>query len=193
MSFFANENNKKEHSLWVEKYGEEEANQRMENCKRKHSKNNSGENNPMHGKPSPQGSGNGWSGHYKGLYFRSLKELSFILNYLERFNLQYSSLERKEHQVSYVDWEGKVRNYYGDFLIGGKYFVEIKPKRLQETPSNKAKFEAAKAFCEEKGMKFKLIDPKVNLDQIRELYLSGEVKFLPKYEKKMEEILTKTA
>ena len=58
---------------------------------------------------------------------------------------------------------------------------------------NKAKFEAAKAFCEEKGMKFKLIDPKVNLDQIRELYLSGEVKFLPKYEKKMEEILTKTA
>jgi hypothetical protein len=36
----------------------------------------------MYGKPSPQGSGNGWSGWYKGKYFRSIMELSFIVEYL---------------------------------------------------------------------------------------------------------------
>ena len=37
-----------------------------------------GKNNPMYGKPSPQGSGNGWSGWYKGIYFRSLLYSSFM-------------------------------------------------------------------------------------------------------------------
>ena len=67
------------YEAWVEKYGIEEADKRMVACKKKHSKNNSGSNNPMYGKPSPNGSGNGWKGWYKERYFRSLRELTYML------------------------------------------------------------------------------------------------------------------
>jgi hypothetical protein len=50
---------------WVAKYGKEEADKKYEIYRQKISEKNSGSNNPMYGKPSPQGSGNGWSGWYK--------------------------------------------------------------------------------------------------------------------------------
>ena len=42
----------------------------------------SGEQNPMFGKQTPTGAGNGWSGWYKDWYFRSLGELSYVVNVL---------------------------------------------------------------------------------------------------------------
>lgn len=177
------------YDVWVEKYGKEKADKKMEKYKEKHRKNNSGKNNPMYGKPSPQGSGNGWSGHYKNFYFRSLKELSFIVNYIERFGFNYQSLERAKYKIKYICPQGQERNYFGDFLLNDKYFVEIKPKRLINSPNNKAKFEAAARFCKENGLIFKIIDPKVDFNQIKSLYLKGEIKLLEKYKKKMEEKL----
>lgn len=177
------------YEVWVEKYGKETADLKLKEYKEKCSESRKGEKNPMYGVPSPQGSGNGWSGHYKDYYFRSLKELSFIINYIERFKLESENLEDANYKIEYIDPIGDQRNYYGDFLINKKYFVEIKPKKLQETPLNKCKFKAAELFCEERGIKFKLIDPVVNFDQIEDLFKTGKISLLPKYEEKMIAIL----
>ena len=82
----------------------------------------------MYGKPAPIGSGNGWSGWYKGWYFRSLLELSFMINVIERFNMPWISAENQTYKISYVDTNLKQRNYYADFIIDNKYIVECKPK-----------------------------------------------------------------
>ena len=42
----------------------------------------------MYGRFSPRGSGNGWSGWYKEWYFRSLLELSYMINET-KFNMGY--------------------------------------------------------------------------------------------------------
>jgi hypothetical protein len=65
---------------YEELYGKEKANKMKNNL----SILNSGSKNKMYGKPSPQGSGNGWSGWYKGWYFRSLIELSYMVNVIEK-------------------------------------------------------------------------------------------------------------
>ena len=56
------------YSVWTAKYGKEEADKKLACLKSNHSVASSGERNPMYGKPAPQGSGNGWSGWYKGWY-----------------------------------------------------------------------------------------------------------------------------
>ena len=99
------------YSVWVEKYGIVIADQKMKEYKLKQSINSSGNKNPMYGKPSPNGSGNGWSGWYKNYFFKSLKELSFILT-LEKENIKYESAEVKKFKIEYINWEGKKRNYY---------------------------------------------------------------------------------
>lgn len=60
------------YDIWIEKYGKEIADKKYNEWREKISNNTRGENNPMYGKPTPTGSGNGWSGWYKGWYFRSL-------------------------------------------------------------------------------------------------------------------------
>ena len=57
---------------WEKKYGKEAADTKLLNFKKILSNKMSGEKNPMYGKPSPPGAGNGWSGWYKGWYFRSI-------------------------------------------------------------------------------------------------------------------------
>lgn len=109
------------YDIWVEKYGKEDADKKMLLYKKNKSEETSGENNPMYGKPSPQGSGNGWSGWYKGWFFRSIHELSFMINYIERFELNWKSAESKSYKIEYIDYDGKKRNYFPDFIIGNKY------------------------------------------------------------------------
>lgn len=179
------------YEVWVEKYGKEEADKRLELKRQNNSRASSGSNNPMFGKPSPKGSGNGWKGHYKDFYFRSLRELSFFVNYIERFNMKYDSLEKAKYKIRYTCPMGGERNYFGDFLINNKYFVEVKPKRLQSCPTNTAKFESAKIFCEENGFIFKLIDPRLDFKQIEGLYLTGLIKFAPRYEEKFKSYIEK--
>ena len=78
------------YGVWLEKYGKEIADDKLKNLKNKLSILFSGKKNPMYGKPTPIGSGNGWSGWYKGWYFRSLLELSYMINVIERFNLKFA-------------------------------------------------------------------------------------------------------
>lgn len=175
------------YDYWREEYGEGVANKKIKENKEKHRQNAIGEKNNMFGKPSPIGSGNGYSGWYKGQYFRSLKELSFIVNIIEKFSLDYISLERKSFQIKYEDpFTGIIRNYYGDYLLFNKYFIEVKPRKLVKSAINQAKFEAARKFCETKNLIFKIVDPSIDARQIFNLYDSGEIKFLERYEVKFK-------
>lgn len=175
------------YDFWIKKYGIKEADRRMLAFKEKQSRNNSGENNPMYGKPSPQGSGNGWSGWYQGWFFRSFRELKFVLG-LNEHNISWVSAERKEFKVEYKDVLGKKRNYFPDFLVEQKKIVECKPKKLWFTPNVLAKTKAAKSFFEKRGLEFELVDPGTfEHEKIKALIDSGTVVLTKRYQEKWME------
>jgi hypothetical protein len=134
------------------RYGKEKS----QKIKDKISIHSSGENNPMYGKPSPIGSGNGWSGWYKGWYFRSLHELSYMINAIERFGFKWESAEKKELKIPYIGFNKEKRTYVADFIINEKYLVEIKPKKLHKSKIVQLKKEAAMEFCKKNGFIYKL-------------------------------------
>lgn len=149
----------------------------------------SGKNNPMYGKPSPSGSGNGWSGWYEGWFFRSLLELSYMVNVIERFNLKWENAEKSKYKIEYFDYKGTPRTYYPDFLVEGKYLVEIKPKRLWNSSNVKDKKDAAVIFCEKNNFKYKLISPrKLTFDEINLLVEQTKIKFTDRYKMKFDKL-----
>lgn len=151
------------------------------------SKTSSGKNNPMYGKPSPNGSGNGWSGWYKGWYFRSLLELSYMVNVIERFSIEWKSAESKEYMIKYKSFNGINRTYFSDFIISEKYMVECKPKKLWNSKIVKLKKEATLDFCKKKNMIYKLVDiNKLKFEEIKTLYENGDITFNERYEKKFK-------
>jgi len=176
------------YDIFIKKYGKEIADKKWENRKKQISIKNGGKNNPMYGKPSPQGSGNGWSGWYNGWFFRSLRELSYMINVIERFNMKWQTMEKKRFSIPYIDWEGTNRNYFPDFLIEDKYVVEIKPKKLWNSPSILAKRKSAELWCIDNGYKYKIVEPKILTEsKILNLHKNGKIKFLEKYEMKFKE------
>lgn len=146
---------KKVFDIWIEKYGIDEANKREKLRREKLSKLSSGINNSMYGKETPKKAGKGISGHYKNFYFRSLHELKFIL-IMERFSFKIVSVENI--RIKYLSYTGSERTYSPDFMINDKYLIEVKPKKLQNTPLNLLKFNAAKRYCENNNLIFKIID-----------------------------------
>lgn len=125
------------YSVWVEKYGEEKAKELDKIKRQKLSLANSGKNNPMYSKPSPKKSGNGWSGWYENIYFRSLLELGYII-YLKNENISFDIGEKQKYKIQYFI-DNKEKNYFPDFIVGSKV-IEIKPKALTKTKENKAKY-----------------------------------------------------
>lgn len=180
------------YDIWIEKYGKEEADKLLVEYGELKSKQTSGKNNPMYGKPSPVGSGNGWSGWYKGWYFRSLNELSYMVSVIERFNIKWESAETKKWSVKYIDWNGIERNYFPDFILSGKYMVECKPKNLWNSETNRLKKGAAVEMCKELGLIYKMVNPKKLTDnEIEILYNEGKIKFLDRYDEKFKKRLQK--
>src|SRR5690606_1391982 len=94
-------------------------------------------------------------GWYKEFYFRSLHELKFIL-VCERFKLKIRSSENL--RIGYKSYNGNNRTYSPDFIVNELFLTEIKPKRLQSTPLNKLKFDAAIKYCNKNNLKFKIKD-----------------------------------
>jgi predicted RNA-binding Zn-ribbon protein involved in translation (DUF1610 family) len=176
------------YQCWVDKYGEDISNEKMIEIKRKHSFNNSGEKNNMYGKPSPNGSGNGWSGWYKDFFFKSLKELSFII-YMEDNEIEYESAERKKFKIPYIDFNDRLRNYYPDFFLPKeKLIVECKPTHLFNSIEVLNKRKAAELFCKENGYEYRIIDPiKLSDKDILEVYKKGTLKFIDRYDVKFRE------
>jgi len=175
------------YDIWLEKYGKDEADRKLIEIKKKHAKNNSGVSNPMFGKPSPQGSGNGWSGWYKGWYFRSIRELSYMIKVLEANQLEWKTPDNS-FKIPYTDYAGQTRTYFPDFIVNNTKLIEIKPVRLHNTPKVLAKKEAAEKFCYDRNMTYELVDPPIlNDEEIRQLYVGGQIKFLEKYDQKFKE------
>lgn len=171
------------YDLWIIKYGTEEANNRMNLLREKRSLNASGKNNPMYGKPSPQGSGNGWSGWYNDFFFRSLKELSYIILELEKKKLKWKTAEKIK--IQYVDWNGKERTYRPDFIVNENKIIEVKPIKLHVSPLVKLKCDAASKYCFENNLTFQIVDTKMlSFDEIKELRISNKIKFTKKYEER---------
>jgi hypothetical protein len=140
--------------------------------------------NPMYGKPAPKGSGIGWKGWYKGWFFRSLKELSYMINVIERGNHKWKSAESQDLSVRFINWEGHERTYRADFLIDDIELVEVKPKKLMNTPTNQAKRDAAIAFCATRGYRYVVEDaPIMTNDEITRLWQTKMIVFTKQYEK----------
>lgn len=181
---FSGENNpmyqKSVVDVWIEKYGKEEADKKHQNLKEKHSKNNTGKGNPMYGKPAPNGAGNGWKGWYNDVFFRSLRELTFMLEMDEK-GIKWISAEKI--RIPYKDWEDKDRTYCPDFLVN-KTLIEIKPIRLQNTPAVEAKTKAGKKYAEDNNLEYKIIDVTINSNLIKNNL--NKIKFQDRYNEKIE-------
>ena len=176
------------YDIWVKRYGIEEANRKLVLFRKKQSIRTSGKKNPMYGKPSPHGSGNGWSGWYKGWYFRSLRELSYVINHLEKNGLKWSSAEKKKFTIPYKDWDGTDRIYRPDFFVEDKKLVEVKPNKLKQATTVNLKAKAAEKFCKKNGYEYEMVEGlRLKDEQILKLYKDGEIKFLDRYEEKFKE------
>ena len=172
---------KRVYDVWISKYGINKAEEMMKEYREKKRRLSSGSGNPMYGKPSPQGSGNGWSGWYKGVYFRSLKELSYMVS-LDQYGVSWKTAECVK--IAYKGYDGADRTYSPDFLVDDKLLVEIKPERLMSSRIVKLKEAAADLYCEEKSLIYQLVDPPdMTTESIRELRLAGLVKFIDRYER----------
>lgn len=165
------------YQAWIEKYGEEEAEKMLEVYKEKKREQSSGKNNPMYGKPTPQGAGNGWKGWYKGHYFRSLREVTFMIE-LDNKEIKWESAEKIK--IPYL-LNGVERTYRPDYLVGNKV-IEIKPIKLHKTPAIEAKAQAATLYCQKRGLEYKLIDINIDAKAIQEALLLGLVRFDRDYE-----------
>lgn len=173
------------YDVWVEKYGKEIADEKMIEYKKKQSLNNIGEKNAMYGKPAPINAGNGICGWYKGWFFRSLLELSYMIFVIERFNFDWESGESEKYKISY-SIDGKNKNYFPDFVLNKKYIIECKPKKLTQTITNKIKFEFAKKYCEENGFIFKTRDiPKIKKENLISMVNNGLVVLTNKWKDKI--------
>jgi len=181
---------KKVYDIWIEKYGKEEADKKEIARKEKISKASSGKNNGMYGKPSPQGSGNGWKGWYKGIFFRSLLELSFLINYIERFNFKMENAEKTKYSIKYKDYKGTDRTYFADYIINDKYIVEIKPKNFHKSISNIPKIKAGIKYAKRNKLKYKLIDPiRISEEQIIKRLNNETLIFTKQYKDKVNNYL----
>lgn len=190
-SGFVNNQRMSNYEWWVINYGEEIAKEKNDSFKKKLSLINGGSNNPMYGKPSPIGSGNGWSGWYNGWFFRSLLELSYMIFVIERFNLKWENGENKKNKIGYI-LNGVEKNYFPDFIIGNKYVIECKPRKLQITNINKIKEQFAKYYCDRLNLTFKYVDCyKIKESELIKLYEDGKIKFTKKYETKIKTMLEK--
>jgi hypothetical protein len=170
------------YDVWVEKYGQFEADRRQKELNSVRSKNVSGKKNPMYGRLPPKGSGAGWSGWYKGWFFRSLRELSYMINVIEKKQLKWKSAE-KNINIKYLDYLGNNRTYRPDFLINDKILVEVKPKKLMETPNNRLKKIAAIKFCEDNNLEYKMVDVKIIAkENLIKMHNDNLIRFIDKWE-----------
>ena len=120
-------------------------------------------------------------GNTKQIVYRSLLERRFMRYCdLNEDILYWASEELPVRYYSPLD--KKYHRYFPDFVVktvnNDKYMIEIKPSRQVVKPKppkkktksymresfeyikNQAKWQAAKSYCDDKGMKFKLITEK---------------------------------
>jgi hypothetical protein len=177
------------YSVWLEKDGKEVADQKLNEMKEKLKVTSQKSYNPLTHKSPPNGCGNGWGGWYKGWYFRSLRELSYMINEIESKNIKWESGETQKILIIFKDENGKEHRYFPDFILENKRMVEIKPTRLMNLPKNLLKKTAAEEYCKENGMLFEMTDvEKLNLDELGVLLNDGKITFNKKTQEKFQKL-----
>lgn len=166
-------NRRSPHECWVAKHGEEEANRRTRERNAKTSQKLQGEGNPMYGKPSPQGAGNGWKGWYRGHYFRSLREAMFMVEMDAR---GVTWLPGEKGICIPYRFNGSDRTYRPDFIVRNVMY-ELKPIRLHQTPAVTAKRLAAETYCAAHGMEYHLTDWVIDKGVIKAALDRGDIRF----------------
>lgn len=164
------------HEYWRLKYDEDEVEELIAKESERKSRASSGKNNPMYGRPSPGGSGVGWKGWLDGKFFRSLRELRFMLD-----NPSAISAETNDWRAKFI-WLNNDRTTVADFLILERMEVhECKPTRLHGTPLVQEKARAMRALAESRGWSFFLTDPGiVQYDDLKALIQEGRVRLTEK-------------
>lgn len=136
---------------WEEIYGVEQAQKMHAHA----SKVFSGKGNPAYGKVYKNG-GKSVKGWYRGIYFRSLFEYSY-LKHLEKIGFDVTD----EHQVIpeglRIEY-GDQRTYVVDFVLPEQNLViEIKPSYAVNSDNNRLKFAAAYEYCQKRGQEFRIV------------------------------------
>ena len=120
-------------------------------------------------------------GNTKQIVYRSLLERRFMRYCDLNEDIVYWASEELPVRY-YSPLDKKYHRYFPDFVVktvnGDKYMIEIKPSRQAVKPKapkkktksymresfeyikNQAKWEAAKVYCEDNGMQFKIITEK---------------------------------
>lgn len=119
----------------------------------------------------------GISGFYKQYHFRSMNELSFIINYLERKNILFESGEKTSGIEYYDSNTNKTRTYYPDYITNNGFVIEIKPKRFWDNSEVISKAKAAKIYADKNNLKYRLVSYPVIIEPILEKYFDNEIKF----------------
>jgi hypothetical protein len=174
----------KKHKTYEEIYGIEKSlqikNKLSQSGKGKHSM-LIGPRNPQYGKPAHKLSGKSSKGYYKDIFFRSIYELSFIINVLEKNNITWETGELKKHIIPYVTKQGVKRNYFPDFITE-KEIIEIKPASLINTEQNISKQQAAKIFAKQINKEYNVYTEKdfdlLKQNEIDSLLIQKKIKFI---------------
>jgi hypothetical protein len=115
-------------------------------------------NDPEYARKVIQNSKNGGlKGVYKGLYYDSGYELAWLMILDSEGKL--SNVERANLYIGYNNSKKKLSHYYPDFILDGKYLVEIKGYGpWADIDSISKKNEAAKIWCKSNNMKYRLVE-----------------------------------
>jgi hypothetical protein len=151
-SFHFSEMNKNNKGKTLEEiYGEEKAYE----IRQKLSKSNKGEKNPSFGKVRL--GGKSVKGYYKGKFFRSLLELSFM-KHLENSGLKLSEIEYECFRIPWINEEGSNRTYTIDFYVPSQNVVyEVKQSWALKTKEVELKRKFANDFFEKIGLQFVIV------------------------------------
>ena len=160
--------------------------ERATELRKRRSENSRGEKNPRYGKPSPIGQGNGWTGWYNGVLFASILELSFMIH-CDKTGIKFEAISNKKKFKVQYEFLGSKRNYFPDFLINEDTIIEVKPKHLVDSQQNAAKIQAARNHFSKFEVRTEEDFQKLKTSDIIELYKSGSIKFIDRYETKFKE------
>lgn len=181
------------YEFWLKRYGKEEADRRKEEYSKKLSVKYSGKGNPMYGKSPANTVGAGISGRYKGWAFRSLLELSYMVNTIEKQNLTWEKGEQKKFTVEYIDLKGTERTTKPDFyLVDENKIIEIKPKYILNFDKTKHKLKEAREAYNNLGYNYEVVTPEtMSLVEIKKLYEKGCIVFSQNKVEKIENAMSK--
>ena len=130
-----------------------------------------------------------FKGWYKGWFFRSLKELSYVL-LCEKNGLKWRTAETDEFSVTYTDLYGKKKKHWADLFVDDHIIVEVKPIKHQKGKTVQLKAEAMKKFCEEKGYTYMMVAPrKVSKQDLQDLIKNDMIQFTDDCKDKVSQYL----